>query len=809
MFSNLYLLSGYNNYLNRTLKYEETIADYIDKSDAITFSGINFNPNDEVTTEQILNVGDYNTFDYLIVQDQESGNISSRWFVIDKTRIRNGQWKLSLRRDVVADYWNIIKVSPCFIEKAILNYDDPRIFNSEDMTFNQIKTNEKLIKDKSGCPWIIGYYAKDKSIKGDGESNVGIIPNNEPLSIPFIQLDSTLEGWDFYHNSNLAPDQAALRAYDSYKYIFNITNASSDNYYWKVTLFDNKNVYNTEKKSKSGYAEYWSYGLKAATSYNNKDKIGFGMFSAANEINAIETLNSIAPTYISAEEARAQQLLTYQGKTIRTQDGKVYKVTVNSSKIATTTLEVVSGTEIYIRMEEIAARAKANGVLQNSANMNSKTCNLVGYYYDYTISLEEIDLEELTYDMATPQKLITEDAPYNIFAIPYGEIDVYNGQNDTFICSTNASIAMSAAMAIQINNPGIVYDIQVLPYCPLQELLLEKKEIYPTDEKQYSLIKKGNDVKGVIFNVPYGRFTFNINELIKPAATALKRKVSHQCDKWRLVSPNYSNYFDFSVEMNDGIDYFNVDCEYKPYTPYIHINPNFKYLYGQDFNDPRGLICGGDFSIAAVVDQWEQYQIQNKNFQNIFDRQIENMEVNNSVQAKMEKWAAAAGTLQGAASGAMIGSMAGGGILGAAAGAVLGGTISGIGGVQDIKYNQMLRNEAIDFTKDNFGYQLGNIQALPNTLSRVSAFNNNNKLFPVLEYYTATDVEKEALENKIKYNGMTVMCIGTIEDYVTYDESYIKGKIIRMPLLSDDFHVANNIVQEINQGLYIQGGNNG
>lgn len=83
---------------------------------------------------------------------------------------------------------------------------------------------------------------------------------------------------------------------------------------------------------------------------------------------------------------------------------------------------------------------------------------------------------------------------------------------------------------------------------------------------------------------------------------ALSMKVSNECDKYRLCSPNWSNFFDFSLAKNGGtVMSFNVDCSYKPFSPYIHINPDFKGLYGRDFNDARGLICGGEFSLPQVT----------------------------------------------------------------------------------------------------------------------------------------------------------------------------------------------------------------
>ena len=794
MFVNLYLIN-YNNYFNRTLKYLENINEYAEY-DSIVFPNINFNPNDEVSTEQIVNVDDNNTFDYVIITNPGTNEILSRWFLIDKTRIRSGQWKLNLRRDVVVDYWNVIKSAPCFIEKATLAFEDPRIFNSEDMSFNQIKTSETLLKDRSQCAWIVGYYSKDSSIKGDGSSNTGTINTNNPLNIPFIQLDTTLSNWKFYNLTNLSSTPSTLKVYHDFIYSYNIKTSSDADQ--KAGYVINVNSQAESNIKATNFLSATTTSLATYPFYRDKEVL-FDEFKKVATRSQINNLNSVALTYTGSQDVLANELLTYHGKTIRTIDGKVYTVLVKSTNTTNNKIDLATNSNLFLAMKQITDQLTSNQVIFGTPN--NKSFNFTSSNYDYSIQLVELVTEELTYDMATNPKLITIDAPYNIFAIPYGELDVYSG--DSKICTTNADIAINTAMAIQKNNPSIVYDIQILPYCPTQTLLGNRKISF-TSPEQYSTIKKGNEIKGVILNVPSSRFELNIINNIPTAKSAIERKVNNQCDKWRLASPNYNTYFDFSVEMNNGVDYFNVDCEYKPYNPYIHVNPNFKGMYGQDFNDPRGLVCGGDYSIAAIIDQWQQYQIQNKNFQNIFDRQIENMNIVNSIQRERETWSMIAGTIQGLASGAMTGTLFGGLGIGIAGG-IAGAAGSAFTGAADLRLNEKLRNEAIDFTRDNFGYQLGNIQALPNTLSRISAFNNNNKLFPVLEYYTCTEVEKEALRNKIRYNGMTVMTIGTLEEYIT-DNNYIKGKIIKMPLISDDFHLANTIASEINQGLYFEGG---
>ena len=284
---------------------------------------------------------------------------------------------------------------------------------------------------------------------------------------------------------------------------------------------------------------------------------------------------------------------------------------------------------------------------------------------------------------------------------------------------------------------------------------------------------------------------------------ALNVKVKSQTELVRLVSPNYSNFFDINVQYNKGINYFNIDCFYKPYQPYIHVNPDFNGLYGKDFDDVRGLICGGDFSIALTNDAWSTYQLNNKNYQAIFDRNMQSLELNNRIQKINDVASAFAGSLQGASAGAMLGTVGGGGIAGAVVGGIAGFGASVIGGAADVQNNEILRNEAMSNQRDQFGYQLKNIQALPQGLMKTSSLNNNNKLYPFLEHYTSTAEEKHALENKITYNGMTIMRIGIPSEFIQEESgTYVKGKLIRTTI-KDDSHLISQINAELNQGVYL------
>ena len=204
MFNTLYLLN-YNNYYNRLVKQEETLENYLEYMVAALYA-TNFNPNDHISTTHIVNIDDDIAPDYAIVTDT-AGNIVSRWFIIESERIRGGQYKLMLYRDTIVDYYNIIINAPCFIEKASLSIDNPLIFNNENMTYNQIKTNEYLLKDRSGCAWLVGYYAKDSTdINGTVLTNNMLDLNYIPLNVP------TIADWEYYNltaNEMTGPAQNA------------------------------------------------------------------------------------------------------------------------------------------------------------------------------------------------------------------------------------------------------------------------------------------------------------------------------------------------------------------------------------------------------------------------------------------------------------------------------------------------------------------------------------------------------------------------------------------------------------------------
>lgn len=223
-------------------------------------------------------------------------------------------------------------------------------------------------------------------------------------------------------------------------------------------------------------------------------------------------------------------------------------------------------------------------------------------------------------------------------------------------------------------------------------------------------------------------------------------------------------------------------------------------MYGGNYNDVRGLICNGDFSIDMLSDAWKNYQISNKNYQNIFNTQIKGMDIAHKYDMMSGGLSAITGALS---SGVGAGVLTGNPLVGIGAGA-----ISLAGGIADQLVGEERYQQEKQIAIDQYNYQLGNIKALPDTLTNVSSYNVNNRYFPVVEYYTCSEAEVQAMMDQFLYQSYTVMAVGTAsttysEKWSWTDFNYFKGRIIRLPDLQDDNHMANEIYNEIYKGVYI------
>lgn len=805
----LYLFE-YNNYYNRIVKKLPTIQDYEREGRLLdTIYNVNFLPNDGISTEHIINY-DATTGNYVIITDGPREEIVSRWFVLESVRIRVGQYKLTLYRDVVADWKDEIVNAPMFIEKAMCRIGDSAIFNNENMSYNQVKTSETLLKDKTKCPWIVGYVARDAMPTNPNLTftlNTDVAGEYENLEdYPYYKYD---EENPMYPSSSINNTRLAFNFKIDYGVVTNmITGIDLRGNPVKPLFAENLISPDTPE------TRWWKSKFKSSAGHrgypvtHEESKWTPGLDKLFEEAKA-RTWNGFDYT-----DADFTNITGTSETTLNNEDGKIihvgqkyYRVKVNRPAQVSLSATIPSNSNLGLQMRQVAESTRYDFVISGSSNAPLFCMELLVLPAYFTFEVISVDEMHFGYPDQT-SRMNLNDAPYDMFAIPYGEMYVGDNVPNKL---TSPDVSLKTARAIQLSLGQGIYDLQIVPYCPINKNIFSevsdgriKIQTNLLDTKDYTVVEgKANEYRSIAFWLTQSTFTKIIDYKIEVADTAIEFKVQNECDMYRLNSPNWNGAFEFSATKNNGVSGFRVDCSYKPFSPYIRVAPLFGGLYGEIVDDARGLICGGSFSMTQVTDAWITYQLQNANYQAMFDRQIENMEVNNSVQRVMEGVNAITGTIGGAVTGGMGGAMLGGGAYGAAAGAAIGGVTSMTGGIADIVLNEQLRTEALDYTKDQFGYQLGNIKALPQSLTKVSSFNANNKIFPVLEYYTCTDIEKEALRSKIRYNGMTVMRIGTINQFMQPTRSYIKGKLIRIENIADDFHVTNTIANELNKGVFI------
>lgn len=778
------LLKGYNNYFNRIVKKEDSITAYKEASTSyLEYANVNFDPNDGITTSIVVggptqNDGDSLLWwehngapDYFICYDQGDGEqlLRSRWFVIESDRVRAGQYKLTLKRDSLVDYFNDIKSAPCFIEKAtITDVNNPLLYNNEGFNVNQIKTSETLIKDSSGVPWIVGYVSSKLSTE----------TKDVPVTTVTLNSSGSATGSTIYMASSNFVELYVKYNGSEYRsglsYTFDPLTGLL-RYTINISTLANKSVELRVKYTQIGTISGGTYKMTPPgdESRNHLIDAPYDMFcipfgqitlNTANVTTVKEAALEIAFEFakdLGKESIYDIQLLPYCPRLDMILSGKIYEV----------------------------------------LGINGKDYN---YIYDSSNNIKSI---VLWCDKSTGSFNTVAEST---IAINRPTESTATGMT---VSSTNARCGTSNSYSsVSFTDPSIkgLADVVVTG-------VTVSKGSYnaaSTGISEYSYNPDTGYIMGKIYTpgFPTGstsgwtaRITFTYHKYSYPEY--LDYKVSNQCDVYRLVSPNYNGQFEWSLAKSSGVsNIFNVDYTYKPHVPYIHVTPIFSKLYGSDFDDARGLICGGDFSLPIITDAWTEYQVQNKNYQEIFDRQIEHMDVNNSIQSDNFAWtngkdlANKSFELVMGIAGASSGNAKAMGGLGKAAM----GLAESYGNLK-IGQDLMLRGqeENRSFAYDMFNYGLQNVQALPYGLTKVGAYNANNKIFPMVEYFTCSDVEKQAFRDKLKYNGMSVNVIGKIEDYIDNNEKrFIKAQLIRLEI-ADDSHVVNDIYNELNKGAYI------
>lgn len=745
---------------------------------------------------------DYNT----------DAEILYRWFVIEADRTRKNQYNLTLRRDLVSDDYQSLLTCVANIDRCEVSNDNPLIYNKEPFTYNQIKDKEIPIYDRTKCPWIVGYVDYEAAVDFTGDNAIVL---SEDYDVDLSSI--TYEEWTY--NSKVSKDLKAN---------FNITDTN-------VTI--------------SHANDFWTGGYSGGYAHQNRNSSSFtqqsGSIGTSNE-----TIRYSESTYNTVKNADRRNWINWNTANDRLEQNLTESDRLSATDI--TNLTALNGKKvkfsngiylIYFNSNGTGSntKTKVNDTLtqyivnrfQNYYSGDIKNDGKMTYSYQwnrYTLTANNITdsaTGKIEFKMTTSSNKLS-DAPYRMFAIPVPNVTsdapnvtiTYLGTNR---CPVSKDVVLTLTQRLIRALAEHLLDIQLLPFCPVEWAGYTytsgtSKLAFPlegqgsteswNEDVDYNWVyrKEGQTTfwSGIVVYPKTSSFKFSIDKVLynnleqnlSSMFSISNKKIQNETEFVRFCSPNYASVFEFSPAKNNGINAINIACTYKPFNPFIVVAPQFGGLYGQDYNDNRGLILAGDFSLAQISDAWVSFQIQNKSYAEAFSREISSMEKEFAIQRQEAGWQIAGGTVAGAASGAVAGGMMGGGY-GAAAGAIVGGVSSLFTGIADYQNIGKRQDEALNYKKDMFRFNLENIKAKPDTLQKTSSINANSKYVPFIEHYDCTNEEKQLLSKYIEYNGMSAGFCGPINM-----TGFVRANIIRYYGNYGSYEL-NELNNELLKGVYL------
>lgn len=859
---NVYLLS-YNNYKNRQVKKLESINEYNNGGYILSsIPNVNFEMNDGISSKMIINSSFASVQpDYILVEDIASrvidleGNLVSsdftRWFVIDTNLVRGNQYEFTLRRDVWVDHYDVAMNSTYFIERGYVYDSNDLIFNDEEQKFSQIKKSQTPLFDETNCPWIIGYIPRKTGKDSDFTITTNVYTGDANIIVDNLSnwsYYSYISDWTYADNQTEMPYQVTYRfpvqnningntlKYERVGISLNFTKHTlTDSFYLEAgaTQYDT-GVFGIEKilsqfNTLKSQTHYWYEAVPRTSSAIALLDKGIAQSVVSNSYNhynrTLGYFRGLGSSWYHLNNNLYSQLQSLNGQTIKdTTANKVYRISIITEGGGGNYQYTSGDTNMENLINDLI------DYLPGSISTTYGSTTAYGYaprvYTDdfIQITLDVMKCKISLSEVANVQTILPKDdqsntiyrthlvdAPYDMFAMPYGTLRIKNGANYVD-CNKDVALAMATAFVTELGAEN-VYDLQLLPYCPVRQYIQNDGtfDITAATSTQVRDITLGGSPVNYVFYCSKSQFEItdlkdkNLNSYHIDVTNVKKQ---YNTEMYRLCSPNFASTFEFNAAQNGGVDFFQVTATYKPYTPYVRIHPKWGRMYGDSqFYDGRGLILQGDFSLPKITNAWTEYELQNKNYLNIFNREIQSLELQNKISGTQDWFKAISGVITGTVGGSVAGGYMGGNI-GGIAGAGVGSIMSATGGALDITNNQKLRNDAIDKAQSNFSWNMQNIQALPYSLANVSSLTYDNALVPVLEFYQASDVEIDAFEKKMQFYGMSVMKVGQLTDYLNpLGETFIKGQLLR--LLSDDDnleadnHLATELSAEISKGLYI------
>ena len=380
-------------------------------------------------------------------------------------------------------------------------------------------------------------------------------------------------------------------------------------------------------------------------------------------------------------------------------------------------------------------------------------------YYSVNKTTYNYTLEELNYGITFDFTFI-----HNTSKLPKSAVRCVNIVSDSHFTDDAIAQCLMLAQANGMNlgedlTTGRILDIQYLPF-----------SVATTTTSNLQI--NSTNLTAKFLNDDSFSFFTNLTDITD---------INKETDTIKIVSPSRASQFLFRPYDNDGNMEFTTSVTLKPYTSVIYVRPSTQGLLMNDWDDKDCLVIEEDFSLTQVNSEWANYVYNNRNYQNAFNRQIQGREFERNwerkveqAQMKADEWTARNISAQKAQT--YTGNLP---VLSGIAGAI-GTAWKDEGYIQaaqmDRAYNEALYQESLSLARDNFQYQIENIQSQPLIPSKVTTIDVKFLDGVYLEYYSTNPTEKLAIESFYRYNGNRIDCYSNFASYYGW---FVRGKIIK------------------------------
>ena len=729
----------------------------------------------------------------------------TRWFVTDYVYLNSRQVQLNLQRDVVGEYG-----VDSFFGQIERGYTTNFLKNRKELSLNQILKERKSLIPSTNTygnyfvsthekeMWGILYFVK-KTQGSEGRISVDI-PAFQPETVSLTPLSSPYK--TLVSRTSNTKLSFVVRVKDP-------TGVSSTTCLTTIDFVQKQSVSGGWEAKVSAQKT----DLTPLLTYNDTS----ALWESQRVFSAIRIGELVASAIIEDKYSafRLPAVIAYNESISGDYQNAVIKETVIEEG------ENVAAFFQYSVSEKYESASGTVGTYQQLGDMIMSVANSVswvrnatrnssniGSAYSYASNLIKVytkrrltEFDKSTMYIDTEQHYI--DEPFCILACPLYDTTITKTTNNDekyIIDRTYAFNVFNTVIETLSGTPSYLIDAQIYPYAPE---ILEAQSV----------------VNGMpFFSISGTTYTRDCPINLFPNLDVKREYIERE---YSIVSPDKSGKFSFNF-----YDYTNtieelagrnshqltvkVKTSLKPYgiITCAVVVPDEDSLIGIYYDsDMRGCLPSANgFQCTISSDAFEAYKRSNSNYQEIFALQQDEMKINHQTERVNERVQGIMNTISATAFGAIAGAQVGGafGKIGAGIGAGIGGTVAaatvGSANIMQHQANERLRNYEEYLLGQRFDLEIGTIKNLPNSISRISTFNEiiMSDFWYVVEIYECSAEEKVIVDNFISNYSYG---IGVFDYFTNYVESgwFVRGTLTKSNLPTTLHDIA---ARDVMGGIY-------